>query len=36
VDPTVVEGGWIPKGRESCLEQAILRKIQKELAGPGE
>lgn len=31
VDPTVVEGGWIPKGRELPLEQAILQKIQKGL-----
>ena len=31
VDPTVVEGGWVPKGREVHLEQAILQKIQKGL-----
>ena len=37
VDPTVVEGGWVPKGREVHLEQAILQKLQKRLEpGKGE
>jgi hypothetical protein len=31
VDPSVVEGNWIPKGRETHLEQTILQKIQKGL-----
>ena len=29
VDPSVIEGNWIPKGRELCLEQEILKRIMK-------
>jgi hypothetical protein len=31
VDPAVIEGNWIPKGRETNLEQEILKRINREL-----
>ena len=31
VDPSVIEGNWIPKGREMCLEQEILKRINHDL-----
>jgi hypothetical protein len=27
IDPTFFEAGWIPKGRDTALEQALLRRI---------
>lgn len=32
IDPAVVQVGWIPKGRETYVEQAILRKLDRKLA----
>jgi hypothetical protein len=29
VDPTVFESNWIPAGRDTALEQAILQKLKK-------
>jgi hypothetical protein len=29
VDPTVIETTWIPKGRETYLEQEILKRIER-------
>jgi hypothetical protein len=29
IDPTIFELGWIPKGRDEALEQAILAKIKE-------
>jgi hypothetical protein len=31
VDPSVIESNWIPKGRETYLEQEILKRINHEL-----
>jgi hypothetical protein len=31
VDPTVIDSAWIPKGRETCLEQEILKRIDRNL-----
>jgi hypothetical protein len=28
IDPTVFDHGWIPLGRDECLEQAILAKLK--------
>jgi len=32
IDPAIVQAGWIPKGRETNVEQMILRKLDKKLA----
>jgi len=29
IDPTVIETNWIPKGRDTCLEQIILQRLKK-------
>jgi hypothetical protein len=29
IDPTVFEAGWIPKGRDAGLEQAILQQLKR-------
>jgi hypothetical protein len=28
IDPTVQDAGWVPLGRDPCIEQAILAKIK--------
>jgi hypothetical protein len=28
IDPTIFEAGWLPRGRDTALEQAILRRIK--------
>jgi hypothetical protein len=29
IDPAVFEKTWIPLGRDTCLENAIIQKIKK-------
>jgi hypothetical protein len=29
IDPTILETAWVPKGRDTCLEQIILQRIKK-------
>ena len=35
VTPEVVDARWIPLGRESCLEQALLQRITGKLKDRG-
>jgi len=29
IDPTVFESNWMPRGRDSCIEQLLLQQIRK-------